>query len=84
MVALNTRQGRIEWSRDLPSRTESSPILSNGTLYFGSENGTVYALNAKTGRVRWTFQASGPVKAALALKDGKLYFGDYARVPFDV
>lgn len=78
VVSLNTRQGRVEWSRDLPGRSESSPILSNGTLYFGSENGTVYGLKARTGAVRWTYRASGPVKAALALKDGKLYFGDYA------
>ncbi len=78
VVALDTRQGHVQWRRDLPGRTESSPILANGTLYFGSENGTVYGLNARSGGVRWTYKASGAVKAALALKDGKLYFGDYA------
>ncbi len=71
-------RGKVLWSRDLPSRTESSPILDNGAIYFGSEDGTVYALDADTGDTRWTYSAAGPVKSALALKDGRLYFGDYA------
>jgi outer membrane protein assembly factor BamB len=81
VVSMSTARGEagdILWQRDLPSRTESSPILADKTVYFGSEDGTVYALNSETGRPRWTFQAAGPVKSALALKNGKLYFGDYA------
>ena len=78
VVALDTRQGHVVWHHDLPGRSESSPVLADGIVYFGSENGTVYALGADHGRTRWTFRASGAVKAALALKNGKLYFGDYA------
>src|SRR3954454_9236560 len=69
--------GRILWSRSLPRRTESSPLVDHGRLYFGSENGTVYALRASDGAVRWTFKAAGAVKAGLALADGKLFVGDY-------
>jgi outer membrane protein assembly factor BamB len=47
-------------------------------VYFGSEDGTVYALRAASGSVRWRFHASGAVKGGLALGGGKLYFGDYA------
>lgn len=78
VVALDTRRGRVAWSKSLPGRTESSPVLADGTLYFGAEDGTVYALRAKTGGTRWTYRAGGAVKAALALKDGKLFFGDYS------
>lgn len=78
VIALNARTGHTVWKRDLPGRSESSPLLHDGTLYLGSEDGRVYALNARTGAERWTFQAAGAVKAALALKDGKLIFGDYA------
>ena len=59
------------------SRVESSPLLDSGRLYFGSEDGTVYALRASDGAVRWRYKASGAVKGGLALKDGKLFFGDY-------
>ena len=69
--------GKIEWSRELASRTESSPLVADGRVYFGSENGTVYAMDADDGNVRWRFRAGGAVKGGLALADGKLYFGDY-------
>ena len=44
-AAREGRQGDL-WSRPLPSRTESSPLLADGRVYFGSEDGTVYALRA--------------------------------------
>ena len=54
--AVARRPARTRWSRTLPSRAESSPLLDRGRLYFGSENGTVYALRARDGAVRWTLQ----------------------------
>jgi outer membrane protein assembly factor BamB len=78
VVALRQSTGQIRWSRNLPSRSESSPLLDRGRLYFGSQNGTVYALNAHTGGVIWTYHASGAVKASPTLSRGLLYFGDYS------
>ncbi len=63
VVALNTLNGHFRWTRDLPSRAESSPLLDKGKLFFGSQNGTVYALNASNGNVLWTYHAAGAVKA---------------------
>lgn len=77
VVALGGDLGEERWSRRLPSRSESSPLLHKGILYFGTEDGTVYALRAKGGRLVWKFQAAGAVKGALALSKGKLYFGTY-------
>ncbi len=76
-AAFGPRHGHMIWSRDLPARAESSPVLQNGILYFGSEDGTVYALRARDGRTHWIFHASGPVKGGPALANGILYFGDY-------
>lgn len=78
VVALAVANGAIRWSRNLPSRTESSPLLDRGRLYFGSEDGTVYALDAGDGRTVWTYRAAGAVKASPTLKHGVLYFGDYS------
>jgi outer membrane protein assembly factor BamB len=78
VVSVATGTGRTRWSRKLPSRAESSPLLDHGRLYFGSEDGTVYALDAHNGDIRWTYKAGGAVKGALALDNGKLYFGDYS------
>jgi outer membrane protein assembly factor BamB len=77
-AALSYANGSIRWSRDLPSPSESSPLLDHNKLFFGSQNGIVYALNARTGSVLWTYHAAGAVKASPTLKDGVLYFGDYS------
>ncbi len=78
IAALDRNSGAVRWSKLLPSRSESSPLLDGGRLYFGSENGTVYALSASTGAVIWTYHAPGAVKASPTLSSGVLYFGDYS------
>jgi outer membrane protein assembly factor BamB len=77
VAAVRQRGGGIVWSKALPSRAESSPLLLGGRLYFGSENGTLYCLDADTGRQRWTYKASGAIKGSPTFSDGKLYFGSY-------
>ena len=78
VYALNTATGQTRWSRDLPARSESSPLLVGDRLFFGSEAGTVYALDARSGHVLWTYHADGAVKASPTLSGGVLYFGDYS------
>lgn len=77
-VAMSMKTGHVVWSRPLPDGSESQPLASQGTVYFGDQGGTVYALSERTGAVRWTYQASGAVKGGLALDHGILFFGDYS------
>jgi outer membrane protein assembly factor BamB len=77
-VALRAKNGSTIWSRDLPSRSESSPMVDKGKVIFGSEDGAVYALNASNGRTIWTYRAAGAVKGSPTLAHGILYFGDYS------
>lgn len=77
-VALRASTGATIWSRALPSRSESSPLVDHGRVFFGSESGTVYALRAGNGSVAWSYHAEGAVKASPTLKGGVLYFGDYS------
>jgi outer membrane protein assembly factor BamB len=78
VVALSAGNGSIRWSRNLPSSSESSPLVDHGKVFFGSQNGTVYALSAHDGSVLWTYHAAGSVKASPTLSGGVLYFGDYS------
>lgn len=77
IVAVDPKKQKILWSKNLSSRTESSPLVRAGVVFFGSENGTVYALRANDGKVLWTYKAGGAVKGGLAYANGKLFFGDY-------
>jgi outer membrane protein assembly factor BamB len=78
VVALWAKSGKVAWSKPLASRSESSPLIVDHHVYFGTENGNVYAMRLNDGgSVQWKFQAGGAVKGGLALSEGKLYFGTY-------
>jgi outer membrane protein assembly factor BamB len=53
----------------------SSPVVVDGTVYFGSGDHNVYALDARTGTLRWKFQAGDVVHSSPAIVDGVLYIG---------
>jgi len=78
VAALWAKTGKVAWSKPLPSRSESSPMIVDHHVYFGTENGDVYSMRLNDGgSVQWKFHAGGSVKGGLALSEGKLYFGTY-------
>jgi outer membrane protein assembly factor BamB len=77
IVKLDAKTGRVLWKRALPGRAESSPLVIDGTVYFGCENGELFALDTANGHTRWATQLGGAVKAAPAYYGGKLFVGDY-------
>jgi outer membrane protein assembly factor BamB len=78
VIALDSSNGDVRWWHALPSGSESSPMLGDGRVFFGSQNGTVYALEDRTGALAWTYHAASAVKASPTLSGGVLYFGDYS------
>ncbi|HEY7256420.1 MAG TPA: PQQ-binding-like beta-propeller repeat protein [Solirubrobacterales bacterium] len=77
IVKLNARNGKIVWKRFLPGRAESSPVIVGRTVYFGCENGELFALATANGNLRWSTPLGGAIKAAPAYSHGTLYVGDY-------
>jgi outer membrane protein assembly factor BamB len=77
IVKLGAKTGRIIWKTSLPNRAESSPVVVDGSVYFGCEDGKLYSLSTTNGHVRWATQLGGPVKSAPAYYGGRLYVGDY-------
>lgn len=77
IVKLDAKTGKTIWKRSLPGRTESSPVVIGRTVYFGCEDGNLYALSTISGNVRWATSLGGPVKSAPAYYGGTLYVGDY-------
>jgi outer membrane protein assembly factor BamB len=77
-MALRAKDGKRLWTRPLPGRSESSPLVRNGVVYFGAESGDLYAVKAKNGSDVWHIDTAGSVKAGPAFHDGTIYVGDYA------
>lgn len=55
----------------------SSPVVSNGAVYFGSGDDNVYALDAASGKVNWKFKTGDVVHASPAISDGTLFIGSW-------
>ncbi len=51
----------------------SLPIIVDGMLYVGSQDGKVYALDASTGRQKWALPTGRPVASSPTVVDGVLY-----------
>ena len=56
---------------------QSSPVVVNGFVYFGSGDGNLYALDAATGQLKWEFETDGVVHSSPAVFDGLVYFGSW-------
>jgi outer membrane protein assembly factor BamB len=79
--ALNT-DDTVKWSVPNPDVYSSAAIGVDGTIYVGSDNGTLYALNPADGSIVWTFAAIGGFAGAFESSpaigaDGTVYAGSY-------
>lgn len=68
---------RIKWKFATGNRIVSSPVLSDKILYFGGDDGNVYAVDAETGVQVWKRATGGPVPSTPAVADGVIYIGSY-------
>ena len=53
----------------------SAATASNGTLYFGTMEHTVYAVDAEEGTERWSFEVGGAVVGSPLVINGTVYVG---------
>ncbi len=68
---------RVKWTFPTGDRIVSSPVFRDGVLYFGGDDGNVYAVNAADGRQIWKRTTGGPVPATPAIAGDTLYVGSY-------
>jgi outer membrane protein assembly factor BamB len=68
---------RVKWTFPTGDRIVGSPVYHEGVVYFGSDDGGVYAVNAADGRQIWKHRTGGPVPATPALAGDTLYVGSY-------
>src|SRR6266513_2261013 len=68
---------RVKWKFPTGDRVISSPVFKDNVIYFGGDDGNVYAVDAATGRQIWKRATNGPVPATPAIADGTVYVGSY-------
>ncbi|ACB77172.1 Pyrrolo-quinoline quinone [Opitutus terrae PB90-1] len=67
----------VKWTVKTGGPVVSSPVLVDGTLYVGSDDGSLYAVEAGSGATKWKFATEGYVRSTPAIVDGTAYFGSY-------
>ncbi|MCL4473668.1 MAG: PQQ-binding-like beta-propeller repeat protein [Actinobacteria bacterium] len=92
LYAADAKSGRVVWKfepesnshsrssldpqRDLSQGIVSTPLLTNGRVFFGTLGGIFYALDSRTGNKIWAYQASGKIAMSPAMESDSVYFGD--------
>src|ERR1700730_4441003 len=67
----------VKWKFATGDRIVSSPVWSEGVLYFGSDDNNLYAVDAESGRQKWKYATQGPVPSSPAIAGGMVYFASY-------
>jgi outer membrane protein assembly factor BamB len=68
---------KVKWRFPTGDRVVSSPSLAGGVVYFGSDDGRVYAVTAATGRRLWSVETNGPVRSTPAVDGGVVFVLSY-------
>jgi Ca-activated chloride channel homolog len=59
LLALDLRNGKHLWEQQISGDVITAPVISEGTVYFTTFDGTSYALQASNGSVLWVKKNAG-------------------------
>jgi len=68
---------RVKWKFPTGDRIVSSPVWDNKVLYFGGDDGNIYAVDSETGRQLWKRSTGGPTPCTPAVANGTVYATSY-------
>ena len=68
---------RVKWKFPTGDRIISSPVAQDKVLYFGGDDGNIYAVDSETGRQIWKRTTGGPAPCTPAVANGIVYAGSY-------
>jgi outer membrane protein assembly factor BamB len=84
--ALTTTEYRFRelWHKTTGGYVLGTPVLLDGFLYFGSEDGYLYAVS-QDGEDRYNTQTQGPIRAPVVSRGANVYVGssDFSAYAFD-
>jgi outer membrane protein assembly factor BamB len=86
LFALNASTGQYVgapqniWHYKASKGIRSSPAIDGDVIYFGSEDGKLYAINTSLSlpSLKWTFQTNGRIRCPPTVYGDEIIFGSYA------
>jgi calcineurin-like phosphoesterase family protein len=68
-------QVKTKWIFSSDANIISTPVIINGLVVFGNQQGIVTALSLKTGKQKWTFKTQGSIYSSPSTQQNKIVFG---------
>ncbi len=72
---ITSPEGTLKWTFNTGGPIHSSPAVVDGVVYFGSQDGNIYAVDGETGEQLWVFKTGSFVDSSTAVVDGVVYCG---------
>jgi len=69
------KSGEKKWTFETDDNIHSSPAANGDRIFFGCDDGFVYALNSNNGQLVWKFQTEGSVQSTPTIKEETVYIG---------
>ena len=82
LYALDAATGKMLWRYKTEAPVTSSPTVADATVYFGSNDGNVYAINIENPKqptVRWKVPTRDWVNSSVRLDEGTAFIGSNDR-----
>ena len=67
--------GGVLWIFNESGPIISSPVVADGVVYVGSDDGWLYALDMNDGQLSWKFETNGPVESSPLVHGNVVYVG---------
>jgi outer membrane protein assembly factor BamB len=64
----------ILWNLSTGSHTKSSPVVSDDVIYFGDDNGILYAVGID-GKMKWKYESGSPIDAPPLVYSNNVFVG---------
>jgi outer membrane protein assembly factor BamB len=84
MSALEPGTRAPLWAFRTEGEVWSSPAVSGGVVYFGSDDHNLYAVDVASAQARWTFATGAIVRSRPAVVEGVVYFTNDANILYAV
>lgn len=74
-IGLNTQD--IFWTFPTGDAVVSSPAVLDSVVYFGSQDGSLYAVDRATGEMLWSYATGDQITSSPAAADGMVFVGSH-------
>ena len=72
---IDRKTGKRIWVFRTRGKVDSSPVIADGKVIVGSDDGNLYVVSLDDGKKLWSYEIGEPVIAAPAIANGKIIIG---------